>query len=329
MFFDRLFTLLPGRSTKKSSSCVPYICRLFVGVAVVFGTLSVCQDAHAQWGLVSSWSKDNGDVVIIAQDESDGSLWWFEFDEDDNVIAAQHLGDDNPNPDDGTTSPGDKDTWAALLKQHGGGISDPNVEKTPIGRYLAGKNKGINPVHNPSEDPDGGPSPSGSTGFKDPKDDFYETGGEGHLGDAGGIDGNGGSIGSQLEDLGRRKGTNKNDDGSNDAKPEDGGLWGPEMPGPPELVNPNPTRGANKSFVLVPTSIMGTSSSGRATAATTTGSLVGNSSALRNLHTTGPGMTASPVHQAASIGPAGSMGLRPIGPTISIAPTTNLMRAIR
>ncbi|MFQ5733819.1 MAG: hypothetical protein ACE5KM_17920, partial [Planctomycetaceae bacterium] len=242
---------------KRYSRNLAFVARPLVAVMAL--SLFATPDAQADT-VVYQKDEDGWTLVTYYNDEGKRTSAHV-YDENDKWVASKYYDDDNPNPDDGTTTPGDISSWKALLKQKGGGMQEPGFEKTPLGRYLARKGKGIGPLHNPNgDDSGGGPSPGNRLEFEDPLDDALGTG-IGHLGSPGGIDGNGGPIRGQLKNLGRKKGTGRDPaEGSGGGKPQDGGLWGPEMPGPPELVNPNPARTSRDAFVLVP--VTGGSSSG-------------------------------------------------------------------
>ena len=231
-----------------SRACFRILSVALLAMLTVTLNLSV---ADAKPIMVWFHDSDDGKTHIVTKDD-EADLWlYWRYNEDGYLEHLEVIPDaGNPNPEDGTTTPGDKETWKALLKQQGGtGYLTPTWQDTPLGTFLA--DQSIGPVHNPGEgDDEGGLSPSGIS-FKDPKDLANEVGGEGALGNPGGIDGNGGPIGGQIDNLLRKKGTNgSDDDDDNGAKPSDGGFWGEDMPGPPELVNPA-TAGALTASQLV------------------------------------------------------------------------------
>lgn len=148
---------------------------------------------------------------------------------------------DNPNPDTGTTQPGDFDSMIDLAKQKGGsGYLNPSFWDTPLGGFLS--NAGIGPAnyHNPYGDNEGGMSPS-SSAFYDPESHVLIVGGRGTL-IGSGFDPNGGPIGDQIVNLGRKKGSNNGDGDSDQDPPQGTPFYDDFMAGPPELINPNPAR---------------------------------------------------------------------------------------
>jgi hypothetical protein len=125
----------------------------------------------------------------------------------------------NPGPDDNTT-PADLDMLILLAKQHGGALEMTTPwGKTWLGQSLNTKGEGLVPVHNPA-------------GMQE---DFGAGGGGGGLG----FMPNGGSVTQQLKNR-SGKGSDDGGDGDRPDRPEIGGFWGADMPGPPELVNPAP-----------------------------------------------------------------------------------------
>jgi hypothetical protein len=189
---------------------------------------------------------DEGGILVVFY-SADEDLYWYTYFSANGDSESEEIGNINPNPEDGTTTPGDWDSRLALLKQHGGnGMSGPALEETPLGMHLAGKGKGIGPLHNPSnEDAPGGQSPSNSSWWSD-KDAFeqmMEGAGYPH---GPGFDGNGGPMGGQIRDALKRG--KKGGGGDSGMKRSDGGFWDENMPGPPELVNPATRK---KSFTLM------------------------------------------------------------------------------
>jgi len=219
----------------------------FVGLFVALAILCLCKNAAAGYckTLWHGSDADGHDYWIIELEHV--GVFYVHQDYWGNVLEFEEIPEGNPDPDDGTTTPGDLDSWKQLAKQKGGGgLQGPALSQTPLGKYLAGKGKGVGPHHNPNGDPDGGLSPSGIK-FKNPMEDGFVPGGFGGAGV--GFSPNGGPIREQLGTLKRKGKKNGGDDGSDGGKPEDVDLWGYGMPGPPELVNPDP--GGGKSFVLL------------------------------------------------------------------------------
>jgi len=138
-------------------------------------------------------------------------------------------GDPNPEGGDSGLMP-DKEAILEELKKMGGATElEVDFWKTPLGLQMIQNGKGPKPVVDPVD------VGAMAHGF------------DGEGGGVGGFDPGGGPIGEQVKGM-IKKGKKKDDDGDNDdVKPEDGGLWGPEYPANPELVNPIPA----KVFVLM------------------------------------------------------------------------------
>lgn len=190
----------------------------------------------------SYWDPDTGlGHHVVETDEGD---WLYVItDEDYEVYYAEEIEEsDNPDPENGTTTPGDDDSRIALLKQKGGtGYATPAWQDTPLGAYLDKRGVGIAPYHNPYGDEEGGLSPS-SFELHDPSEDALFGDGHGSLGGSL-LNPNGGPIREQLKINGRKKGTGDDpNDGS--SGPQQHPLFDDFMVGPPELINPNPVRTA-------------------------------------------------------------------------------------
>lgn len=223
--------------------------KLVVGVTMMAGLLAV-STAFGYTTHYSYWEPDTklGHHVV----ETDDGEWLYVItDEDYNVLYAEEIEESgNPDPENGTTTPGDRSTQEALLKQQGGtGYLTPFLEDTPLGAYLADHGIGIGPYHNPyGDDGEGGLSPSGIR-FYDPYEESLDIGGGGSLGSAL-FHYNAGSVGQQLKNNGPKKGTGGDDNGDGDGNSPPGSpMFDDFMVGPPELINPNPTI---RSFRLTP-----------------------------------------------------------------------------
>lgn len=202
--------------------------------------LTVCSagSSHAAWlltgaaageaddeeALVLQWTDPESDVSYLEVFYKDGSKEYF-------VLI-------NPDPTNGTTTPGDESTWGQLAKQKGGhGYLIPVWQDTPLGQFVGDKGPG-NYYHPSDEDGgSGGLSPSKSS-FFNPTDFAEEMYAGGGVAGGNGFDPNGGSVGSQLKGAIRRGNNGDDGDGDSGGQPSDGGLWDDDMPGPPELVNP-------------------------------------------------------------------------------------------
>jgi hypothetical protein len=177
----------------------------------------------------------------------------------DEYWNIYHIEFGNPNPEDASSGmKGDYDSAVSLAKQNSelkgivGGI-EYDWANTPIGRHQTGSGKGKIPAHNPN--------PSDSEGASTPPrplepPDFDP--GKGSVGGGSGwFDPNGGSPAGQLKKNGKKRG-NQGDDDDGGSDPTGGdGMFG-DLPGPPELVNPDPVsfaaaaKGSAESHVQVP-----------------------------------------------------------------------------
>jgi hypothetical protein len=199
---------------------------LMLGAAMVIGTMLVSPAAATK-------QSGKSDLVFVDYGENEGNWteWWV--DEEDrtwvliyknyeivDVVVPEGI---NPGPDGDEGAPGDLGTLIQLLKQHGGRMAlAPAFAKTPLGKRLTEQGKGIVPVHNPAD-----------LGFEDSYGEGYGSGG--------GFNPGGGTPQEQVKRKhahGKGNG-GKGDDGS-DLKATDVGLFDDDMPGPPDLVNPNP-----------------------------------------------------------------------------------------
>lgn len=181
--------------------------------------------APAAAGLVGVDYAEKDGTWVEEWVDKDGYHAWF-FYVDYKLVEVEWAPPGNPTPDDAGRDPGDLKTKIALAKQHGARIEKIATPfgKSPLGRQRLAHGEGLEPVYNP-----------GDTGFE--AEGVDGIGG----GSGGGIDANGGSPVDQLKRHAKH-GTNdggNGDDGS-DLKPGDVGLFDDDMPGPPELVNPNP-----------------------------------------------------------------------------------------
>lgn len=196
---------------------------LLAGAAALALTLSLQTPARAEyvWHLTNvDYFDDEGDWVEFWED-GEGHRLIFVI-EDGETIAFIADGFDNPNPLEGSGSDEDTDHLIDLAKKRGARIERiTNLAGTPLGHRLLQGGHLIDPVHNP-----------GDAGFE-------EDGGYGNGG--GGFTPGHGSPTEQLKKNARKgnKSTGDGEDGD-DLKPGEVGLFDDNMPGPPELVNPNP-----------------------------------------------------------------------------------------
>lgn len=198
---------------------------LLAGAAMLALSIATSRPAEAGWHLDNvDYFDDEGDWVEFWSDD-EGHILIFVI-EDGETIHYIADGFDNPNPEDGSGSEENLDHLQDILKKHGGGLQRlTNIAGTPLGHALLRSGGLIDPYHNP-----------GDIGFED--------GGGFGGGRGGGITpGNG----SPTEQLKRRlgKGHEDGDDDDDDGDKTIVGLFDDDMPGPPEIVNPNPAAANN------------------------------------------------------------------------------------
>jgi hypothetical protein len=197
---------------------------LLAGAAALALSLTFQQPARADYGWHVThvdYFDDEGDWVEFWED-GEGRRLIFVI-EDGETIAFIADGFDNPNPVDGSGSNEDMDHLIDLAKKRGAKLERiTNLAGTPLGHQLLRGGHLIDPVHNPS-------------------DVGYEDGGGFGGGSGGGFTPGNGSPTEQLKKNARKgnKSTGDGEDGD-DINPTEVGLFDDNMPGPPELVNPNP-----------------------------------------------------------------------------------------
>lgn len=193
---------------------------LLAGAAALTLSLAGSRPAAADWHLDNvDYFDDDGDwVEFWSDDEGHRLIFVIEDGETIHYIAD---GFDNPNPEEGSGSEEDFDHLQDILKKHGGGLQRlTNIAGTPLGHALLRSGGLIDPYHNPAD-----------VGYED-------AGGYGN-GGGGGITPGEGSPTEQL----KRKLGKGHEDGDDDDDKDDTttvGLFDDDMPGPPEIVNPNP-----------------------------------------------------------------------------------------
>lgn len=216
--------------------CWRHAHRMIIVAFALMLTLISSRAAQAALEYYATVEDSKGTKYDIYIDNDKGVTAFF----GDNGEVFIFYDDGNPNPVDGTTAPGDYDSMEDLLKQQGGtGYLQTSWEDTFLGGYLS--DYGAGPYHNPADgDDSGGLSPHGGTAFKTPEELAEEAFAGGGVDSTTRFDGNGGSVGGQLEDAIRTGGRGDDGNSDDDVKPSVGGFWGEDMPGPPELVNPSP-----------------------------------------------------------------------------------------
>jgi hypothetical protein len=198
---------------------------LLAGAAMLALSIAASRPAEAGWHLDNvDYFDDEGDwVEFWSDDEGHRLIFVIEDGETIHYIAD---GFDNPNPEDGSGSDEDLDHLQDVLKKHGGGLQRlTNIAGTPLGHALLRSGGLIDPYHNP-----------GDAGYEDV---------------AGGGNGGGGITpgnGSPTEQIKRKLGKGHedgDDDDDSDAHTTNVGLFDDDMPGPPEIVNPQPVSANN------------------------------------------------------------------------------------
>ena len=167
----------------------------------------------------------------------DGESGWWGITSPDGSSTVYYIyyNPGDPNPDDPSSGEkGDSSMRQQLLKQLGGKlVMETPFGKTILGKELTASGQGLDPVWNPADVANG-----------------FEHDGNGGGSGGGGFDGTGGSIQSWLKNQ-AGKGGGSDADGDDPDKPGDVGIFGDEMPGPPELVNPNPVREVGVTMQIV------------------------------------------------------------------------------
>jgi hypothetical protein len=210
---------------------------LIVGLCALLAAFGMAEDAAAKMIVKGSGDLGDGGYYVILKGSVTGNEWYAEFNKNGDLekfleFAGPSGGD--PNPATGSTRPGNLESQRQLAKQGAWvkgliGEEKPNWQKTPAGLLLIGKGKTHVPIWNP-------PGVANDAGMGS--------------GGAGGFDPNGGPIGEQIKN-GGKKGGNDDDGDGDGGDPNHGGLdlWAAEYPADKSLVNPVP--GPLKGFVLM------------------------------------------------------------------------------
>lgn len=212
---------LTWRPERLKQSIVSAALAAVLGVTL-FASLGSVRQAHAA-ELIEEWH--NGDysyVQLWQQDDGSYFFWGVEADGEE----WSYVPESNPNPEDPSSNdtPLTPEAVMEMLKKYSGGFTaeEEDFWGTMLGKLFTDKGDGIIPVHYPS--------PIG-----------YEFDGE--LGGLG-FDPNGGDIHDQLGDpKGDPRDPNEGNEDRDDYGTEEHktGMFEDDMPGPPELINPNPT----------------------------------------------------------------------------------------
>jgi hypothetical protein len=233
-----------GCTNSKELTMIRTIRMLLATTALVF-SLAAADHARAEYQSYGLHFPDNNSGVLWVEgfiDNEDPTKFFIIImfkDGDATVIKDVYL---NPGPDDDSVAKGDLESRTALAKQQGGGnwIEERAFWDSPLGRHLAGKGKGPDPVINPGGDDVGGGPGNPSLG-KEKLGDAQIIDHTAHLGSGkgGGFHVNAGSPGEQLKKPGGPGGPpngDKGDGGDDDkgsSKPPPGTYFGPA-----DLVDP-------------------------------------------------------------------------------------------
>ncbi|MBC8874750.1 MAG: hypothetical protein H8E44_35470 [Planctomycetes bacterium] len=226
--------------------------------AFVFGTLLALNFGPAATATADSVKKvDSYDpsLDVYAYFDADGNLKSYHvYDKKGKHVFSKYF--DNPNPEEGTTSPGDVGSREQLALQNAsikgilGSLTDPNVWESRVGKHQTGGGKGYVVVSNPGDhvtQGDGSGSSNGGSSSGNLFDEMEREKNTPHQGQGGGgYDGSGGSLGDYVKGL-IKKGSQGDDDDNDDDGSAPPDPWA-GLPGPPELVNPDPV---SQGFVLV------------------------------------------------------------------------------
>jgi YD repeat-containing protein len=214
-------TLFARGAARIKQAVVSTAIAAFFGALIVTG-LGSPNSAYADEHIIEYHNED-GSVMEFYKDEN-GNYWaWITWADGEQT---SYTFDDNPNPEDpnGDSGAMTPEKLKALIEKYAGEMSAYEEEfwSSFFGKYLADKDLGIVPVHNPSPI-------------------AYDFEGEGG---GLGFDPNGGNI---VDQLGDPKGDPDNPNDGEDREdygtetPPSPGMFEDDMPGPPELINPNPT----------------------------------------------------------------------------------------
>ncbi len=182
-----------------------------------------------------------GDGMVETVYDKEGNIVEQWFYDRYGTLQSGIFFDSNPNPDDSSSGmKGDYSSAVPLAKQNSelkgivGGF-EYDWARTPIGRHRTGSGNGKIPAHNPNPDDDNGASTPPNP-LKPP--DFDPGSGFGG-GSSGWFNPNSGSPAGQLKKHGKKRGNQGGGDDSGSDPTGGDGMFG-DLPGPPELVNPNP-----------------------------------------------------------------------------------------
>lgn len=217
----------------------------FAGAFVI--TAGISDPAVAGYTVtgVKVFNYDDGTVGVMTLVTNDktgqqGVLWTLIY-ADGHYDQGKIVLKGNPNPEGDDTDSVDVKELAKHLKQKGGPLKMITAfEKTKVGKHLTGKGKGLGPVSQPGVGGDSGPSTGANPDdLFGNKDLFPENNGGGKVG---GIPFEPNSGGPK-EFVHKNKGKKGKKDESSHADKKTGigqGAFFGNLPGPPELVNPNP-----------------------------------------------------------------------------------------
>ena len=228
--------------------------KLLIAMAMLLAVTLASASAKADYILYSHGKDSAGEYHVAQLFNGKGELVaGFMYDKDWKLIKEWYKSKGNPNPESDNQGGAIEPPSVATLKKLADAANRPFEElpqlwKTPLGQQMIEQGKGpvpaINP--NPEDDDRGGESgPKGASG-PDPNDfDPFNLNKEKEQkltgpGATFEFQPNAGSAGEQLQGMAGKKGSS-----GDGAKPDKkdaiatGHYFG-DLPGPPELVNPNP-----------------------------------------------------------------------------------------
>lgn len=190
---------------------------------------SLAAPALADVGTREHWidyGEEEGDWIEVAIDDWGWAYVIVVEDYEVVEVLADKLGADNPNPLEGSGTSLNRDQLEDALRRKGARLATvEEFANTPLGRLLISRGATLETLHNPAE-----------VGLID-----SILGGGG-----GGFNPTEGSVKDQLRKSANSQGNGGEGDDGDDLKPGEAGLFDDEMPGPPELINPNPVRREDK-----------------------------------------------------------------------------------
>lgn len=201
------------------------------------------------WADTITYEKAGTDNVVVVKDDNGNWKSSHYYDKDWKYIESEYASDSNPNPvggeGGGTGDPKNavKDSLALILQNGGAGPKEVEFWASPLGKALT--SKGMGSKYNQSSQPGPNDNPGGPGTGAPNKDNLgkgIKEAGIGQGGQIGGIEFQPNSGGVK-EFANKNKGKKGKKGGGGKPSKSDsvgqGAMWG-DLPGPPELVNPDP-----------------------------------------------------------------------------------------